>query len=81
MDAPYSYQHFNGIPPIFQEGVFCGAAVIELDPDRGCLTYTQANRFLDEDGWGEEDEFDEAREAMVFEEDDELWLDDDDDDY
>jgi hypothetical protein len=43
---------------IFLEENFCGAAAIELDPDAGCLTYSQSAEAEPEEEW-EEDEFDE----------------------
>jgi len=49
---------------IFIEDGICGAARIELDPDAGCMTYSQTDSVLDND-WAEEDE-------------DDFWLDDDD---
>jgi hypothetical protein len=43
---------------IFLEESFCGAAAIELDPDAGCLTYSQTEKAEAEEEW-EEEEFDE----------------------
>jgi hypothetical protein len=49
---------------IFLEENFCGAAAIELDPDAGCLTYSQSEETEAEtkEEW-EEDEFDEEWES------------------
>ena len=60
---------------VFLDDDFCGATAVEIDPDEGCMTYTQSSVLLDEEIVEEEWEdlgFDEA-------EDDDLWLDDDDD--
>jgi hypothetical protein len=43
---------------VFLEENFCGAAAIELDPDTGCLTYSQTGESESDDKWDEE-EFDE----------------------
>jgi hypothetical protein len=43
---------------IFLEENFCGAAAIELDPDAGCLTYSQTEKTEPEEDW-EEDKSDE----------------------
>jgi len=48
---------------VYLEGHFCGASLIELDPDDGCLSFTRADYDVDEwintefDEW-DEDEFD-----------------------
>ena len=62
---------------IFIDEGFCSAAAVEIDPDTGCATYSPSEDALEEDDW-EEDEIEEW-ESEGDEEDDDLWLDDDDD--
>ncbi|MBN1439603.1 MAG: hypothetical protein JW929_09360 [Anaerolineales bacterium] len=63
---------------IFLEGHYCGAAAIELDPDTGCLTYSQSAETETDPDW-EDDEFDDdwenEEEGFEIEEDeeDESW--------
>ena len=61
---------------IFIDEGYCSAAAIEIDPDTGCATYSPL-----EDDIGEaeldEEELDEWEDET--EEDDDLWLDDEDD--
>ena len=68
---------------IFLEENFCGAAAIELDPDAGCLTYSQSEEAVTEEEW-EEDELDEdwenEEEGFEVEEEDEEEESTDDDD-
>jgi hypothetical protein len=62
---------------VFLDDGYCGAAAIEVDPDVGCMTFTRADEGEAEDEWeDEEEELDEWEDAEVDEEDDELWLDD-----
>ena len=58
---------------------YCGAAAIELDPDVGCMTYKRSDDLIDtEESWEEEEEEVEDWEDLeIEEEDDELWVDDD----
>jgi hypothetical protein len=62
---------------IFIDEGFCSAAAVEIDPDTGCATYSPSEDALDEDDW-EEDEIEEW-DSEGDEEEDDLWLDDDDD--
>jgi len=57
---------------------YCGAAAIELDPDTGCMTYKRSDDLGVEDEWEEEEEEDaeEWEDIDLDEEDDELWIDD-----
>jgi hypothetical protein len=65
---------------IFLEENFCGAAAIELDPDAGCLTYSQSAEATPEEDV-EEEEFDEDWEdeeegfEVEEEDDDDTWED------
>jgi len=60
---------------IFIDEGYCSAAAVELDPDTGCATYSPSED--DVPDW-EEDEL-EDWEGESDEEEDDLWLDDDDD--
>jgi hypothetical protein len=57
---------------------YCGAAAIELDPDVGCMTYKRSDDLEVEEEWDEEEEEDteEWEDMELDEEDDELWIDD-----
>jgi len=61
---------------IFIDEGFCSAAAVEIDPDTGCATYSPSEDSLVDEDWEDEDieEWDSEGD-----EDDELWLDDDDD--
>jgi hypothetical protein len=59
---------------------YCGAAAIELDPDVGCMTYKRPDDLIDaEESWeeAEDEEGEEWEDLEIEEEDDELWIDDD----
>lgn len=64
---------------VFIDDGYCGAAAIEVDPDVGCMTYSRADDLEVEDEWDveEEDELEEWDEIDPDEEDEDLWLDDD----
>lgn len=69
---------------IFLEENYCGAAAIELDPDAGCLTYSQSAEAPAEEEWEEEEEVDEdwedeeeGFEVEEEEEDEEDWKEED----
>lgn len=63
---------------IFIDDGYCGAAAVEVDPDEGCMTYSRADDLI-EDVWEEEEEeLEEWDELDLEEEDEELWLDEDD---
>lgn len=58
---------------------YCGAAAIELDPDMGCMTYKRSDDLDVEEDWEDEDELIDEDEWDDLEDDeDELWIDDDD---
>ncbi|WP_448593633.1 hypothetical protein [Thermoflexus hugenholtzii] len=52
---------------VYLEAGMCTADEIELDPEMGCLTYTQA----EEEEWGEEEVIPEEEEELEL--DDEEW--------
>jgi len=64
---------------VFIDDGYCGAAAIEVDPDVGCMTYSRADDLEVEDDWEDEqeDELEEWEEVDPDEEDEDLWLDDD----
>ena len=59
---------------IFIDEGYCSAAAVELDPDTGCATYSPSE---DDASW-DDDEL-EDWESEGEEEEDDLWIDDDDD--
>jgi hypothetical protein len=62
---------------IFLDDGYCGAAAIELDPDVGCMTFSRADDLDVDNEWEEEEEeSDEWEEIDLDEEDEELWMDD-----
>jgi hypothetical protein len=69
---------------VFLEEGHCGAAAVELEPETGCLTFSQADAPEAEEEWDEleEDELDEDEEELYEDEDedDDLWDDDEEDD-
>ena len=70
--------HCHYLDCLFLDGKYCSAAAIELDPDTGCKTY-KPNDDVNLEDWDEQDEMDEWYE-MEGEEDEELWVDEEDDD-
>jgi hypothetical protein len=63
---------------VFLDDGYCGAAAIEVDPDVGCMTYSRADDLTEEEWEDEEEELEEWEELDVDDEEDDLWLDDDD---
>ena len=59
---------------VFLEDKYCGAAAVEIDPDAGCLTYSQVD---DAEAAETAEEWDE--ELIEEEEEEELYEDDEDD--
>ena len=56
---------------------YCGAAAIELDPDLGCMTYKRPDDADVEEEWEEEEEDAEEWEDIEGEDEEEdLWIDD-----
>jgi hypothetical protein len=64
---------------LFLDDGYCGAAAIEIDPDVGCMTYSRADDLEVEEEWDgeEEEELEEWEELEGEDEEDELWLDED----
>lgn len=61
----------------FLDEGYCSAALIELDPDRGCITYSPTAEIVHEDDW-DEDELEEWEDLEEEEEEDDIWGDDED---
>ena len=67
---------------VLNDDGICSASAIELDPDTGCLTYSQANKLMGGDWEDEDQDLDEDWEEMGFEDEGEDdWLDDEDDEF
>ena len=62
---------------VFLDDGYCSAASVEFDPDVGCMTYSRASD-LPEDDWENEENELEEWDNIDLDEDDDLWLDDDD---
>ena len=63
---------------VFLDDGFCGASAVEFDPDTGCATYSRANDLGVDDDWEtEEDELDGWSDISLDDDDDDLWLEDD----
>ncbi len=72
--------HYEGC--INLESGYCGAEAIQLDPEMGCLTFTQEEDVSDEEDWDEEaleEEEEDEEELEDFEGLDEDDLDDEED--
>ncbi|MCC6955608.1 MAG: hypothetical protein IT316_02365 [Anaerolineales bacterium] len=65
---------------VFLDDGYCGAAAVEFDPDAGCMTFSRMNDLDPEKDWEDETEdLDEWEELEGEDEDDEIWLDEDQD--
>jgi len=63
---------------VFLDDGYCGAAAVEVDPDVGCMTYSRADDLEPDEEWeDEEEDLEEWDEPDLDEEDDEIWLNDD----
>jgi hypothetical protein len=64
----------------YLEKGYCGAPSVELDPDEGCLTYTQFDEVPEEDDWVADDidEWEDDEDDLIEEEEiDSDWLSED----
>ena len=68
--------HYNDC--VFIDEGYCSAAAVEIDPDTGCATYSASEGVSSEAGWEEEEELDEWEEDA---EEEDLWLDEDEDEF
>lgn len=68
---------------VFLDDGFCGTSSVEIDPDEGCISYTQLDEVNVDKDWEEEDleEIWEVEDADILaddeDDDDDLWLDED----
>ncbi len=62
----------------FLDEGYCSAALIEVDPNQGCMTYEPTAEAVTEDEWDEEEEeeLEEWEDLDDEDEDEDLWLDD-----
>ncbi len=66
----------------FLDEGYCSAASVEIDPDTGCATYSPTAEVSSEDGWDEEEELEEWEEfEEEEEEDDDIWSEDEEDEF
>jgi hypothetical protein len=69
---------------VFLEEKYCGAAAIELDPDTGCLTYSQVTEpeAAEADIWEEDLLEEDEEEVSLYEDEDEEedWEEDEEED-
>ncbi len=64
----------------FLDEGFCSAALVEIDPDKGCITYVPSADSIPEESWDndEDEELEEWGELGSLEEEDEDdWLEED----
>jgi len=70
---------------VFLEDKYCGAAAVEIDPDSGCLTYSQVDdaTAVETEEWDGELLEDEEEEEELYEEEEEEddWEEEEEDDY
>jgi hypothetical protein len=65
---------------VFLDEGYCAAAVVEIHPAEGCLTYSAAGEVSPEEAWEENQELEEEWAAAGFTavgDDDDMWLEDD----
>ncbi len=69
---------------VFLDEGYCSAAQVEIDPDTGCNTYSPNAEAAAGDEWDEEEEeleeWEEGAEEELEDEDD-IWLEDEDGEY
>jgi hypothetical protein len=64
----------------FLDDGFCSAALVEIDPDKGCITYVPSADSIPEETWDndEDEELEEWGEISSLEDEDEDdWLEED----
>lgn len=62
---------------VFLDEGYCSAAAVEIDPDRGCATYSPSEEAAGEE-WNEEEELDEWEDDEGEDEEEESWDEDED---
>lgn len=68
---------------VFLDETYCSAAAVEFDPDAGCRTYSPSAETASDDSWDDEEEEMEEWEELEDEdeEDDDLWSDEDEEEF
>jgi len=66
---------------IFLDDSYCSAAAVEIDPDTGCATHAPNEEAAAEKGWNEEEALEEWEESDPEDEDEDLWLDEEEDEF
>lgn len=67
---------------VFLDEGYCSAALVEVDPDTGCNTYSPNAEANSDDEWGEEeDEEWEEIEEEEGEEDEDIWTDEEEEEF
>lgn len=68
---------------VFLDEGYCSAALVEIDPDTGCNTFSPNAESASGDDWDEEEEEAEEWEELEEEgeEDDDIWTDEDEEEY
>ena len=66
----------------FLDEGYCSAAAVEIDPDKGCITYSPSADATQEDDWDEEEELEEWEELEDEEEEEEdIWSEEEEEEY
>jgi len=66
---------------VFLDEGYCSAAHVEIDPDTGCNTYSPNAEAAVGDEWDEDEELEEWDEEEDLEDEEDMWLDDDGEEY
>lgn len=69
---------------VFLEEKHCGAAAVELDPDSGCLTYSQVDEVAveeEEEEWAEDALDEEEEEDDLYEDEEDEEDEEEEDEY
>jgi len=68
---------------VFLDEGYCSAALVELDPDSGCATYSPNAEAAAENAWDEEEELEEWEETEEEEgeEEEDIWMDEEEEEY
>jgi hypothetical protein len=67
---------------VFLDEGYCSAALVEVDPDTGCNTYSPNAEANSEDEWDEEeDEEWEEIEEEEGEDDEDIWIDEEEEEF
>jgi hypothetical protein len=68
---------------VFLDEGYCSAALVEIDPDSGCNTYSPNAEAAAENAWDEEEELEEWEETEEEEgeEEEDLWMDEEEEEY